>query len=292
MGGATYYTWTADGEMATKHEAAGWTGDRRRSRYTWDVDESLTKIEAPQTTLENRYNSRMQRVWRREDGDASDLVYDSDKLIAEATGGGLGRYYLSEGGGAYSPLVSQLGSQHWFLFDALGTTLGLAASNGSLSDMFRYEAFGTSLGRTGTTATPYQYVGGYGYFHEPNVGLEQVWWRWLALRNGWVSRDPARQGVSLYAYVGNGAPNWRDPSGQTMGEWPPESNVPTIPPGTYILPIEVYPDPRRTLAGILLLCWLLALLTQLAETIRGEENMPHEYPEPEWPLNPGWGPLY
>jgi hypothetical protein len=24
-GGATYYTWTADGEMATKHDGSGWT---------------------------------------------------------------------------------------------------------------------------------------------------------------------------------------------------------------------------------------------------------------------------
>ncbi|MBU1749735.1 MAG: hypothetical protein KKA73_18785, partial [Chloroflexi bacterium] len=55
-GDATYYTWTDDGAMATKQEAAGWT------YYTWDVDESLTKIEAPEVTLANKYNSRMQRV--------------------------------------------------------------------------------------------------------------------------------------------------------------------------------------------------------------------------------------
>lgn len=104
-GDTTYYTWTADGEMATKHEAAGWT------YYTWDVDESLKKIEAPNVTLENRYNSRMQRVWRSEDDDASDLVYDGQKLVVEAGGGGLRRYYLSEGGSARSALLVQFGSE-------------------------------------------------------------------------------------------------------------------------------------------------------------------------------------
>ncbi len=64
----------------------------------------------------------------------------------------------------YSPLVSQLGSQHWFLFDALGSTLGLTVSDGSLTDTFLYEAFGTSLVRTGATATPYQHVGAAGWY--------------------------------------------------------------------------------------------------------------------------------
>ncbi|MBU0611278.1 MAG: hypothetical protein KKI08_25590 [Armatimonadetes bacterium] len=59
------------------------TGDRKRSRYTWDVDESLTKIQAPDVTLANKHNSRMQRVARDEDGAAETLIYDGDKLIAE-----------------------------------------------------------------------------------------------------------------------------------------------------------------------------------------------------------------
>jgi hypothetical protein len=40
-GDTTDYTWTAEGEMETKHEVAGWT------YHTWDVDESLRQIEAP-----------------------------------------------------------------------------------------------------------------------------------------------------------------------------------------------------------------------------------------------------
>ena len=126
------------------------------------------------------------------------------------------RYYVSEGGSVYSPLVSQLGSQHWFLFDALGTTLGLTDEAGSSSDTFKYEAFGTSLGRTGATATPYQYVGGYGYFDEAEVGVEQVWHRWLDLTMGrWYSPDPLRPSHHIYA---NANPAWfTDPTG--MIDW-------------------------------------------------------------------------
>jgi RHS repeat-associated protein len=193
--------------MATKHEAASWT------YYTWDVDESLKKIEAPIVTLENKYNSRMQRVWRSEDGAAESLIYDSQKLIAEASSGSLNQYYLSEGGSVFSPLVSQLGSQHWFLFDALGTTLGLTAEGGGLSDTFLYEAFGTSLGRTGATATPYQYVGGYGY-HTTNFGLCNAWHRWYMRHDSrWVTRDPFLDTANLYIYVDGMATALVDPMG-------------------------------------------------------------------------------
>jgi len=193
-GDTTDYTWTADGEMETKHEAAGWT------YYTWDVDESLRRIAAPETTLDNKYNSQMQRVQRVEDGAASDLIYDNQKLIAEAGASNLSRYYLSESGSVYSPLLAQFGSEHWFLGDALGTTLGLTDASGGLTDAFRYEAFGTSLGRTGSTATPYQYVGGYGYFREASVELEQVWWRWYhQCSSRWISDDPLDPSYFVYA---------------------------------------------------------------------------------------------
>jgi YD repeat-containing protein len=76
-GDATYYTWTPDGAMATKHDNGGWT------YYTWDVDESLKSIEAPNVTLDNGYNARMQRVWRCEDGSRERLIYDGDKLVGE-----------------------------------------------------------------------------------------------------------------------------------------------------------------------------------------------------------------
>ncbi len=185
-GGATYYTWTPDGEIATKHDATGWT------HYTWDVDESLTRIQARDVTPENLYNYRMQRVSRAEDGGAAtSLVYDTEKLIAEAAGGSLSRAFVSEGPSIYSPLVAQSGSEHSFLFDALGTTIGITDEAGNLTDTFLYEAFGTSLGRTGTTATPYQYGGRYGYYREADLGSALVWWRWLRHScGGWMSRDP------------------------------------------------------------------------------------------------------
>ncbi|MEI6502902.1 MAG: hypothetical protein WCP21_17970, partial [Armatimonadota bacterium] len=252
-GDTTEYTWTADGEMATKHEAAGWT------YYTWDVDESLKQIAAPNVTLENKYNSRMQRVWRSEDGDASNLIYDSQRLIAEATDGDLSRYYLSEGGSVVSLLLAQFGSEHWFLSDALGTTLGLTGEAGSLSDTFLYEAFGTSLGRTGTTATSCQYVGGYGYFDEASIRLKQIWWRWLGTSVvAWLSLDPDRDRVHAHVYVSGDPTAMIDPTGLWGWYWPPWGPPPPPPlpppprppnPGQIDAVIEIRQACREVISG-------------------------------------------
>jgi hypothetical protein len=191
--------------MGTKQEAAGWT------YYTWDVDESLTRIQAPDVTLANKYNSRMQRVARDEDGDSETLVYDGQKLLAEAATSALSRYYLSEGGSVSSPLVSQLGSQHWFLFDALGSTLGLTNEAGSLSDSFLYEAFGMSLGRTGVLTTPYRYGGGRGWVHEVGLNLTLLAETWAELAKLTVlspsvllSRAPTYSPAAVLSMLGLG----------------------------------------------------------------------------------------
>jgi RHS repeat-associated protein len=214
-GATTYYTWAADGEMATKHDTTGW------SYYTWDVDESLKRIQTPSDDLANLYNSRMQRTQRTEAGAVTYLLYDGQKLATEkdrtwTTQQG----YVSESPSIYSPLVAQSGPECWFLFDALGTTLGLTSNAGILTDTFLYETFGTGLGRTGTTATPYQYVGVYGYYDEANVGLEHLWHRWYQPGDGrFLSRDalPARTSGPLYDYAGQLPTMVIDPTGLQRG---------------------------------------------------------------------------
>jgi len=94
------------------------------------------------------------------------------------------RYYVSEGGSVYSSLVSQLGSQHWFLSDARGSTVGLTGDGGTLSDTFENDFFGTDLGRVGTTNTPCQYLGGYGCFRENRVGQTLTLFGWYAQFDG------------------------------------------------------------------------------------------------------------
>lgn len=85
------------------------------------------------------------------------------------------------------------GARHYPLYDALGSVTGLTDAGGALTDTFDYDAFGRVLARTGTTETPFQYVGGYGYYTSEQ-GLINAWHRWYMPEIGkWLSRAATRR---------------------------------------------------------------------------------------------------
>jgi RHS repeat-associated protein len=100
----------------------------------------------------------------------------------------------------------------YFLTDHLGSTVGLADSNGTISESASYDSFGNKL--TSNLSTRYQYTGresdettGLMYYrarqYDPQVGR-------------FTSEDPigfAGGDVNLYGYVANDPQNWVDPSG-------------------------------------------------------------------------------
>ena len=79
---------------------------------------------------------------------------------------GTSHLYVNEGSRLDSRLVLQYtetgGARHYPLSDLLGSVTGLTAGAGLLTDTWCYGAFGRVLARTGTTETPFQYVGEYG----------------------------------------------------------------------------------------------------------------------------------
>ena len=176
-GALTYYTYQADGAVETKHDASGWT------YYTWDVDESLTDIAAGDSDLSGAYDADMKRVSRDEDDAATGFVFDGEKLLRSVPASGATTHFVSEGDSVYSPLIGSMqvnggGTGAWHLFDALGTTIGLSDADGALTDTRLYDAFGNLLGSTGSATTPFEYVGAYGYYNEPDVDFMLLWHRW------------------------------------------------------------------------------------------------------------------
>jgi len=66
--------------------------------------------------------------------------------------------------GQFGPLLSENrgGTESYHHYDALGSTTMLTNDAGTVTDTFLYDAWGTSVARTGTTATPYQWIGRWG----------------------------------------------------------------------------------------------------------------------------------
>ena len=55
------------------------------------------------------------------------------------------------------------GGSAFFAADALGSTRGITGSTGAATDSLVYDAFGETLTRSGSTATPVQFAGTSGY---------------------------------------------------------------------------------------------------------------------------------
>ena len=108
------------------------------------------------------------------------------------------------------------GVLHDYMVDPLGSTIGLVDSTQSVTDTFAYSPFGEVVSRTGTTTTPFQYVGSQGYYKDSS-SRSYVRARTLNVNLGrWMTQDPIGFGGgdwNVYRYVMNNSINQTDPSG-------------------------------------------------------------------------------
>lgn len=180
-GALTYYTYQADGALEAKHDADGW------AYYDWDVDEALLRVTRVGTTTGQAtalYDAQMKRVARDLDGTATYYAFDGEKIARiEQPEAGYQDFYVQEGPSIYSPLVSvhdeTADAQYWYLFDAMGSTMGLVDASGNLTGKLQYDAFGNVLEETNVPRSAFfKYVGAYQYMPEPFEGMMLLWHRW------------------------------------------------------------------------------------------------------------------
>jgi RHS repeat-associated protein len=102
-----------------------------------------------------------------------------------------------------------------YCFDALGNTTKLIDTTSlSVTDKFEYQAYGEVFNRVGSTPTPYQYVGAYGYFSDSS-GLDYLRARYFDPNLGaFLSKDAISPSIGTFLY-GAGVPtSMIDPSGR------------------------------------------------------------------------------
>ncbi len=104
----------------------------------------------------------------------------------------------------------------WYQYGPQGEARALTNSAGTVTDTYRYTAYGELLGSTGSTVNPFRYGGKFGYYTDVYSGLIIAGQRWYSpqlLR--WLTRDPIHYegGVNLYEYVGGDPVNWIDTTG-------------------------------------------------------------------------------
>ena len=109
------------------------------------------------------------------------------------------------------------GVRRQYVPDPLGSTIALLDGSQSQTDTFTYWPYGEEKSRTGTTPTPFRFVGTWGYYRD-SATRNYVRARYLdATKTRWISKDPIGfdgGDWNLYRYVKNRAVLEIDPSGQ------------------------------------------------------------------------------
>jgi len=112
------------------------------------------------------------------------------------------------------------GVRSLYVPDPLGSTRALINSSQVQTDTFTYWPYGEVQSRTGTTPTPFQFVGTLGYYKDnpsSSIGRCYIRTRYQDMAKGrWLSKDPIgfRTGdANLYRYTRNSPITMADPTG-------------------------------------------------------------------------------
>jgi RHS repeat-associated protein len=209
----TTYTYDADGNRTAKETQAAHTD------YHWDEDSRLVSAEPPAGVVTFTYYADGRRAQKETPSETRKFIYDGKKVLQETDGADAVEREYTGTVDEYGDLISEYdGSATSFhLFDGQHSTDALLDDSESVTDRYRHRAFGLEQSQSGTSETPFTFVGQQGYYRDPEIEFYFVSRRPLDYGTGqFASPDPlgfAAGDENLYRYVGNNPVNRTDPSG-------------------------------------------------------------------------------
>jgi RHS repeat-associated protein len=175
---------------------------------TYDVENRVTGITYPGgATNTFAYNGEDLRTKKVDSAGTKNYVTDGASPASAV---------LSDGAAVYTPGLSERRgtTSKFYHADALGSTRGITDSTQATTDAQLYDAFGMSVSRTGTTPTPFGFVGKSQYQTDGDSGLQLLGHRYYDPSIGrFLSQDPIQDGTNWYAYVDNNPLMGIDPLG-------------------------------------------------------------------------------
>ena len=218
--GTAAYAWDAAGALVsastttggvTRARGFGWDGDGRLGSYTNAAGQVRTYAYTASGALAGRFADGAQTWYALHPGTSLPLA---DLNAA----GAVARRYIWGPGGLIAH-VEASGQTRWYHADERGSTVALTDETGQVTDRFVYNAHGELLARTGTTQTPFLFLGAAGVRSE-GEGLYLMGARWYdAELRRFLSPDPLGLdgGANLYAYADGDPVNRADPLGLCAG---------------------------------------------------------------------------
>jgi RHS repeat-associated protein len=204
------YTYDTDGNLISKTQGG------QTSNYTYDAESRLVKVVTPSGTWDYEYDGLGNRTATIFNGQKTEYLVDPFGLgdvVGEYNNNSLVANYTHGIG-----LVSRVNgnNSNYYDADAIGSTVGLTATDGSYVNKYSYLPFGEDLTKIEAVANPFEYVGQWGVTDEGN-GLDFMRARFYDSSLGrFTSVDPinlAGGDTNFYRYVFNSPNTLIDPSG-------------------------------------------------------------------------------
>jgi RHS repeat-associated protein len=217
--GAASYTYTANGDLATKTAAGGTT------TYAYDTLGNLLQVTRPSgMVVSYTVDGRGRRVRKAINGVPVQgwLYADQLRPIAELDGSGalVSRFVYGTRPNVPEYVVKN-GQTYRIVSDHLGTPRVVGhATTGAVVQRLDVQAFGEVVQDTAPGWQPFGFAGG---LYDPDTGLVRFGARDYDPQVGrWMAKDPVgfRGGdTNVYGYVGGNPSSLVDPSGLAVGDW-------------------------------------------------------------------------
>ncbi len=206
------YSYDPNGNLSSKASKL----DASLTRYFWDSQDRLIRVELPGTVAEYVYDPLGRRIQKTVNGVVTKYLYDGEDIVAELDGSGNVQTTFVHGPGIDEPLtMTRAGQTYVYHRDGLGSITHLTDEAGQVVQRYEYDAYGNIAAQLDPGfVQPYAFTG---REWDPETGLYYYRARYYDPKIGrFISEDPIGfdgGDVNLYSYVGMAPTNWRDPSG-------------------------------------------------------------------------------
>lgn len=140
--------------------------------------------------------------------------------VASSTTAGASTHYTRDSGGNLVGQRSPDGTRRYYLFDGLGSVVGMIDTGGNLVASYAYDPYGKQTSPEPSLANPWRFAGGY---LDTQTGLTKFGTRYYDPSVGrWTQQDPEAGSIgdpatmNLYTYVGSNPVNFTDPTGRKI----------------------------------------------------------------------------
>lgn len=199
-GSTTGFSYDANGNETSA------VGVSARTGGTWNAKEQLTAVSVGGTTINANYSGDGNGL--RLTAGATSYRNTALGITATTTGSTTATFIRDPEGTLIGMRIG--GSTAYYLFDGLGSVIGLVNNAGSKVDNYSYDPYGQTRTVNESFPQPYRYTGG---LLDPATGLYKLGIRYYDPTLGRFTQiDPTGLDVA-YNYVSNSPVNYTDPDG-------------------------------------------------------------------------------